>query len=138
MTVVPTPQQIQAMIETGPEGPIVMVNLLKYRARAAYEAERKEAGENLSGREAYQRYGMVALQEVAAAGGRPVWGGPQKMVFVGDPASQDWDDVVCVYYPSRQAFLEMTQRPSYLAAHYHRDAGLERTALICCGAGMAA
>lgn len=135
-SVVPTPAQAQAMIENGPEGPIVMVNLLKYRAKAAYEAERKEAQETLSGREAYQRYGMVALQEVAAVGGRPVWGGPQKLQFIGE--GQDWDDIVCVYYPSRQAFLEMTQKPSYLAAHYHRDAGLERTALICCGAGMAA
>jgi uncharacterized protein (DUF1330 family) len=138
MTVVPTAKQIQRMIENGPDGPIVMVNLLKYRAHAAYAPEHAEAKERLSGREAYQRYGMVALQHVAKRGGSIVWGGPQRLVMIGDDAANDWDEVVCVRYPSRTAFLDMTQDPEYLAAHYHREAGLERTALLCCGAGMAA
>jgi hypothetical protein len=136
--VIPTPQQIQRLLETGPEGPIVMVNLLKYRAKAVYAPERAESKENLSGIEAYRRYGMVALQHVVGLGGSVVWGGPQKMVIVGDDSANDWDEVVCVRYPSREAFLTMTQNPDYLAAHYHREAGLERTALLCCGAGMAA
>lgn len=136
--VVPEAAQMQVMADRGPDGPIVMVNLLKYRAQAAYPAERAEAKEKLSGREAYQRYGMVALQHVMGLGGRIVWGGPQKLVFIGDAQANDWDDIVCVYYPSRQTFLGMTQNPDYLAAHYHREAGLERTVLICCGAGLAA
>jgi uncharacterized protein (DUF1330 family) len=137
MAIVPTPKQIQAMAETGPEGPMVMVNLLKYRAKAAYADGHKEAAEGLSGRAAYQRYGMVAMQHVMKRGGSVVWGGPQKFVMVGEEAGNDWDDIVCVRYPSREAFLAMTQDPDYLAAHYHREAGLERTVLICCGAGMA-
>src|ERR1700734_2940863 len=44
--VVPTPPQIQRLIEKGPDGPIVMVNLLKYRKKAAYESGRPEAKEN--------------------------------------------------------------------------------------------
>jgi uncharacterized protein (DUF1330 family) len=136
-SIVPMPRQIQTMMEKGPEGPMVMVNLLKYRAKAAYEADRAEAKQNLSGRDAYQRYGMVALQQVMKRGGSVVWGGPQKFVMIGDDAN-DWDEVVCVRYPSREAFLNMTQDPEYLAAHYHREAGLERTVLLCCGAGMAA
>lgn len=138
MTVVPTQKQIQTMMTQGPTGPMVMVNLLKYRAKAAYEADRKEAKENLSGRDAYQRYGMVAIQHVTQRGGKVVWGGPQKFVMIGDDAANDWDEIVCVQYPSRDAFLNMTQDPDYLAAHYHREAGLERTALLCCGPGMAA
>ena len=138
MAIVPTPKQIQTMTEKGPQGPMVMVNLLKYRKTAAYGPERAEAKENLTGRDAYQRYGMVALQHVTKRGGSVVWGGPQKFVMIGDDSANDWDDVVCVRYPSREAFLNMTQDPDYLAAHYHREAGLERTALLCCGAGMAA
>jgi uncharacterized protein (DUF1330 family) len=136
-SIVPTPKQIQTMIEKGPEGPMVMVNLLKYRKKADYAPERAEAKEDLSGRDAYQRYGMVALQQVMKRGGSVVWGGSQKFVMIGDDAN-DWDEVVCVRYPSREAFLNMTQDPEYLAAHYHREAGLERTVLLCCGAGMAA
>jgi uncharacterized protein (DUF1330 family) len=137
MTVVPTPKQIQTMMTEGPTGPMVMVNLLKYRAKADYAADRKEAAEKLSGRDAYQRYGMVAIQHVTKRGGKVVWGGPQKFVMIGDMDANDWDDVICVQYPSRDAFLSMTQDPDYLAAHYHREAGLERTVLLCCGPGMA-
>jgi len=136
-SVVPTPAQMQAMVEAGPEGPIVMVNLLKYRERASYEADRPEASENLSGREAYQRYGMTAFKHVSARGGGIAWMGPQALVFIGGP-EQEWDDIVCVKYPTRQKFLEMISDPDYLAATHHRDAGLERTALLCCKAGSAA
>jgi len=132
----PTPMQLQAMIESGPDGPIVMVNLLKYRLKAAYGADRPEAKENLSGREAYQRYGAVALKVLDQIGARILWMGQQKLVFIGG-SEQEWDDVVCVRYPSRMAFLEMIARHDYLTATHHREAGLERTALLCCSAGSA-
>lgn len=133
----PSPEQITAMIDKGPEGPIVMVNLLKYRKKAAYESGRAERREKLNGRDAYQRYALTALRCVVEAGGGIVWMGRQALVFIGG-AEQDWDEVVCVRYPSRQKFLEMVARPDYLGAVYHRDAGLERTALLCCAAGIAA
>ncbi len=118
--IVPTPEQLKALADRGPEGPIVMVNLLKYRDR-----------------EAYMRYGAVAMKCVAARGGSIAWMGHQAMVFVGG-AENEWDDVVCVRYPSRAEFLDMISDPEYLAATCHRDAGLERTALLCCEAGSAA
>ena len=135
--VAPTPEQLRTMIDEGPDGPIVMVNLLKYREKADYAADCAEAKENASGLEAYRRYGAVALKCVGEAGGGLVWGGAQALVFIGG-SEQDWDEVICVRYPSRQAFLQMVSRPDYLAATYHRDAGLARTALLCCKAGTAA
>lgn len=136
MSVLPTEGQIRLLTENGPTGPIVMVNLLKFRPRAQYEASQPEAKESLSGAEAYQRYGAVAQRCVGEVGGSIVWAGPQALVFIGG-AEQDWDQVVCVRYPSREAFLKMVSQPQYLAASYHRTAGLERTALLCCGAGLA-
>lgn len=136
-TVNPTPEQIRTMVSEGPEGAIVMVNLLKYRDKAAYSADRAEAKENVSGLDAYRRYGAKALQCVTEAGGGVVWAGQQAFVFIGG-SEQDWDEVICVRYPSREAFLQMIARPDYLAATHHRDAGLERTALLCCKAGTAA
>ena len=88
MAVVPTPDQMQAMAEKGPDGPIVMVNLVKYRDRAGYEQDRAEAKEHLSGREAYQRYGMTTLKHVNARGGAIVWMGPQALVFIGGPEQE--------------------------------------------------
>jgi uncharacterized protein (DUF1330 family) len=131
---VPNGEQIKALVERGPKGPLVMVNLLKFRARAAYTGDRKEAQENLSGRDAYMRYGVVAQKCVADAGGGIVWGGNQALVAIGDEGDA-WDQVICVRYPSAQAFLAMVTRPEYQAASYHRDAALERTALLCCEDG---
>lgn len=136
-SVEPTPQQLHAFMEKGPDGPIVMVNLLKYRDKAAYAADRPEAKDGISGREAYQRYAAVALPCVGEAGGGIVWAGQQALVFIGG-AQDEWDDVVCVRYPSRQAFMEMIARPDYRAATHHREAGLARTSLLCCKAGTAA
>jgi hypothetical protein len=133
----PKADQREFLVERGPDGPIVMVNLLKYRERAAYPDGKPEAKENLSGREAYRRYGAVAIRMLTDAGGSIVWGGAQSLVFIGG-REQDWDEVICVRYPSRQAFLGMISREEYLAGTYHRDAGLERTALLCCSAGTAA
>ena len=138
MSVIPSTDQIEMMMNDGPKGPMVMVNLLKYRDKAAYDSNRAEAKENLSGRDAYQRYGMVALQHVMKRGGKIVWGGRQNFVMIGELEDNDWDEVVCVQYPSRDAFLDMTQDADYLAAHHHREAGLERTVLLCCSAGVAA
>ena len=132
MAILPRPDQFQTMIEKGPTGPFVMVNLLKFYDKARYAADRPEAKENLSGREAYRRYGMVAIQHVTAIGGRPLWGGDLNFVMIGDSGKDAWDQVVCVYYPSREAFISMTQNQEYQAAHYHREAGLENTVLLCC------
>lgn len=137
MSVMPSDDQIEALTQSTEDGPIVMVNLLRFRDTAAYACDHPEAGEKLSGRDAYRRYGATALRCVLEAGGAIVWGGRQELVMIGSP-DDVWDEVMCVRYPSRAAFLEMTARPDYRAALYHRDAGLMRTVLLCCSAGTAA
>jgi len=137
-SLVPSREQIQTMLGQAPDRPMVMVNLLKFRDQAAYAPDQPEAKAGLSGRAAYARYGAVALEQVQKRGGRVAWGGATRFVMIGEAGEHDWDEVVCVYYPSPAAFLEMTADADYLAAHHHREAALERTALICCDAGMGA
>ena len=50
----------------GPEGPIIMVNLLKFRDRAVYKDGRET---DLSGREAYEIYGQAVSQYITEFGG---------------------------------------------------------------------
>ncbi len=135
-SLVPGPEQIKTLVGQPADKPLVMVNLLKFRTKAAYGAERPEASEALSGRQAYRRYGAVAEPRIAAIGGKVLWGGRARFPVIGDVESDGWDEVLCVYYPSPAAFLTMTQDPKYLAVHYHREAALERTVLICCDAGI--
>lgn len=135
MTIQPRPDQIAKLMNEGPEGPIVMVNLLKYRSEALYPADKPEAKAKMSGRDAYLRYGVEVSKILAKIGARIVWQGHQSVVMIGD--GEGWDDVVCVRYPSRQVFLGMASSAEYNAIHYHRDAGLADTVLLCCEAGSA-
>ena len=131
----PTPDQVRALRDHGPEGPVVMVNLLKFRERAAYPPGTPEA--DVSGREAYRRYEQAFVVTVGAVSAAEViYAGPVDRVFIGDPAAReaDWDMVLIVRYPSRGHFLRMMADPRYRTALVHRYAALERTVLLQCGA----
>ncbi len=129
----PTADQVRALRDSGPDGPIVMINLLKFRERAAYpEGSGFEAA---SGAEAYARYQHAFTVTVGATSQAEVlYEGPVNQVFIGDPAARDadWDKVLIVRYPSRRHFLGMMANGDYKHALVHRYAGLERTVLLQC------
>jgi hypothetical protein len=114
------------MFTTPPEddGPIWMVNLMKYREKAAY-ADGRES--DISGQEADDRY--TPLGPLKAIGAEPVFFADVDTQFLND--SPQWDRVGIVKYPSRRAFLEMQQRPDFQELHAHKDAGMAET--IVCG-----
>jgi uncharacterized protein (DUF1330 family) len=127
-SVEPTADGIAALAALpGEDGAIVMINLLRYRERAVYP-DGFEA-EPCSGREAYGRYGEVALQRIGTVGGSILWMGGVAATVIA-PEGEGWDDAVLVQYPSRQAFLEMIAQPEYQAAAPHRSAALEDSRLI--------
>ncbi len=112
----------------GGDGPIVMVNLLRYREEANYAAGSAEAP--CSGREAYhQRYAAGVVPLIHAAGGRPIWSGRASFAPLA-PKGERWDEVVLVEYPSRRAFLGMVTSPAYQAVARHRSAALLDSRLI--------
>ena len=49
--------QVTRRPRKGSDGPIVMINLLKFKDRAEYAESDPEQGDDISGFEAYQRYG---------------------------------------------------------------------------------
>ena len=107
--------------------PVVMINLLRYRERAAYPPG-SEAGP-CTGREAYGRYGQAAIGFITALGGQVIWEGSPKAVLIGAPGEQ-WHKALLVRYPSKRAFLEMVGNPAYQAITVHRTAALEDSRLI--------
>lgn len=127
-TVNPSPERFQSFT-SGPEPPepLVMINLLRYRETADYPAD--YPAEPCTGREAYQRYAAVAVQQVAAVGGRVLWAGNVTASLIA-PDAEEWDDAVLVEYPSRGAFLKMLSDPGYQAAVPHRGAALSDSRLI--------
>lgn len=119
----PNMDQVKKLMSAPDTGPVVMLNLLKFKERASDGAG--------AGSEAYARYGDSVTKMVEARGGKVLWSGKAEQVLIGDPA-QDWDAVALVEYPSRKAFIEMTSTKEYDAVHEHRAAGLERTIVVAC------
>ena len=121
MTVKPTKEQIEAFIAAPIEGPVHMVNLLKF-VKTTNDGSK-------SGKESYKQYSDAAIKMVQSTGGKLVWIGKPWTVLIGTE-SDEWDLVAIVEYPSREAFLEMTSRHKYKEAAGDRTAAIERSALI--------
>jgi len=118
--VYPDPEQLAQMSRPG-DGPIVMVNLLKFRDKARYPDGRDA---ELSGREAYHRYGVEVTKMLEALGGRVLFVGDVRSLSLGHVESL-WDEVALAEYPSREAFLRMLTSREMRDIAVHREAGLE-------------
>jgi uncharacterized protein (DUF1330 family) len=119
----PSAEQIARLTSSTDPGPIVMVNLLRFRERAT------EPDEGATGAEAYRRYAEAAAPFLARAGGRLLAAVECEEGVIGAEVPE-WDLVALVSYPSRAAFLAMVSDPDYLAIHAHRIAAVADSRLI--------
>jgi uncharacterized protein (DUF1330 family) len=109
----PTGQDLKHFLADDPGGPVVMLNLLRF----------KEGGR--AGYEEYARRIQPFLDELSA-----------EVVFVGDlstvlvaPDAHKWDTMLIVRYPSRQAFSSMVANPNYQETTHLRTEALEEAVL---------
>jgi uncharacterized protein (DUF1330 family) len=123
MATTPNAEQFADLAAAPDEGPVVMLNLIKYKQRAE--------GADRSGAESYRQYGAAAVKMIEARGGKVVWAGTADQILIGDP-TEDWDSVLLVQYPSRGAFIDMVTNTDYRKANEHREAGVERTVIVAC------
>jgi uncharacterized protein (DUF1330 family) len=107
---------IGALAGRDDDGPVVMLNLNRYRDRSEYE-----------------RYGAVALAVLERVGGRILWQADCRQTVIGD-GSDEYDEAIAVWYPSVAAFVGLATDPEILEARKIRETALERAALICCAA----
>ena len=108
----PSTESLAALAANPSDGPVVMLNLLKF----------KRGG----GSKAYARYSDAFQQVLIRHGGRFRYLGRAAEMLVGD---ESWDAVALVEYPSRKVFLDIVASPEYAALSLYRDEGLERTVL---------
>ncbi|MEM8668012.1 MAG: hypothetical protein AAGG48_10880 [Planctomycetota bacterium] len=100
------------------DGEFLMVNLMKFRARAKY-ADGRET--NLTGEQANALYSPIKF--IGQIGG-----GIEYVGRVNDQIGNlnpRWDEVGIVRYPSRAKFFEMLDDPEFEKRAVHKDAGLE-------------
>ncbi|MCH7958979.1 MAG: DUF1330 domain-containing protein [Candidatus Hydrogenedentes bacterium] len=110
----PAAEQLKAFQSMPCDGPIVMINLLKFKSDG--------------GRELYAKYGENTMPLLAERGGRVLYQGKGRMTIIGE---EDWDTVILVEYPSRDAFFDMVTSDAYQTHVHYRTEALEDSRLIC-------
>lgn len=113
--------------------PIDMLNLVRFRDRAAYPAGHVLADQSLTGADAYAHYGRDSEAVFRRVGGSVIWRGTMEAMVIG-PDGEHWDAVFIARYPTSGAFMEMVTDPVYREAVVHRQAAVETSRLIRCTA----
>ena len=110
---VPTAEQLKEVSELPDEGPVVMLNLLKFKPNG--------------GAESYVKYARATEKIINDLGGQLVYLGRAEASVIG---RDEWDLVMLVRYPSRAAFLKMGMDPKYQETAHFRTEALTDSRLI--------
>jgi uncharacterized protein (DUF1330 family) len=119
-SVFPNEEQLKGFAEPGPNGPIYMVNLLKFKGKAEYPDGRET---DLTGEQAYSIYSEGVSSLLREFGGAAMFGATVERLMLGE-IDELWDKVAIAMYPSRAAMMEMMQSPRMQEIGIHRTAGL--------------
>src|SRR6516165_4832544 len=119
-TLGPTTEQLVALTARPADAPVLMVNLLKFKASG--------------GLESYQRYGREVAPHLDRVGATVRYAGTAPGVIIGDGERPWWDAILVVEYPTPQAIIDMVTTPEYAKVHEHRAAALQRGDLIATSA----
>ena len=120
----PTKATFAAFRDNDRDGPIHMLNLVRFRENAAYPD-----GRDVTGAQAYAAYGRESYPVFSKLGGRIVWRGGFELMLIG-PTEEKWDECFIAEYPSVSAFVEMVRDPVYREAVKHRQAAVIDSRLI--------
>jgi uncharacterized protein (DUF1330 family) len=110
----PTQEQLQALLADPAPGPVVMLNLLRFKP---------------GGEAAYRRYADAMRKIVEGRGGRFLWSGRATAQAIGT-GGEGFEVIGLVEYPSRKTFVEIATSAEVAAIGVHRSEGLEGQWLI--------
>lgn len=129
--IISTREQVARHLQNKRTSKAYMINLLQTFKKAQYPNSKS----NVSGATAYyQRYGFVATRSVYMLGGKLVLGGRMGKPFVeyNTPKLTEgsWEGIGIMEYPNPSNLIALEKMPGYKKSLVHRNAGLEKTALI--------
>jgi len=126
----PRPEQLQKLATQAPaEGPVYLLNLLRFKQRAEYADGRAT---DLTGEQAYALYTEGVSKLIAGVGGRIIWFGRCNTLVIGDGDEPPWETAAIVEYQHLEDYLKMRGGADYEDVHVHREAGLAQQLLIHC------
>jgi uncharacterized protein (DUF1330 family) len=123
----PTQEQMAALMKYPKNTPLVMVNIVKFKAKTD---DNKETGQ-----EAYARYFKEVQPFIAKAGVKLIWKGNVATTVIGD--SNDQPHVIFLAeYPTVDHFFGMVTNSDYQKVAINRSIALEYGGLIACKTDM--
>jgi hypothetical protein len=126
----PSQDAARRFFSRGLAGPILMLNLLRFRVVADYSATPALApSAPITGAEAYGQYVAHTFPFLEQAGGELVFFGQGGDYLIGPP-DERWDMVMLVRHRSPESFLAFASNQAYLAGRGHRLAALEDPRLL--------
>lgn len=115
MAIDPTGADLKRFLAEDPGGPVVMLNLLRFRPDG--------------GRERYDEYARHLEDTfLPRYGGEVLYAGSGHTALVAE-AGQSWDAVLLVRYPDRAAFSRMVADPEYQRVTHLRTEALTEATL---------
>jgi hypothetical protein len=126
----PADENVRQLLKRRISGPVVMLNLLRFREQADYSSFPELAPASpISGSAAYERYVRHTMPFLTASGGSVELYGTGGHNFIG-PADERWDLVMAIRQSSVEDFFAFASNAEYLAGVGHRTAALEDSRLI--------
>jgi uncharacterized protein (DUF1330 family) len=111
----PTGKDLKRFLDEDPGGPVTMLNLLRFKPEG--------------GRESYNKYAKAIVPFLEKVGGEVLYLGDTSTPLVQPDTGNDWDAVLLVTYPSRQAFSQMVADPEYQRITHLRTEALDAAVL---------
>lgn len=112
------------------QGPVAMLNLLRFREVADYSASPDLAPETpISGEQAFQRYIEHTTPFLVASGGAIRFLGKGGSWLIG-PEGEDWDMAMLIEQKSVASFIGWNSHQDYLKGIGHRTAALLDSRLL--------
>lgn len=109
---------IREIAASGNDRPVLMMNLNRYRDSAGYPDG-----------EAYTEYMRVLSKVLPEVGGKILWRGTVHGQTVGN---QSIHEILAVWYPSHQAFLDLPNAPGAEENYRLREAAVEVAVIHRC------
>jgi uncharacterized protein (DUF1330 family) len=111
----PTGNDLKRFLAEDDDGPVTMLNLLRFKPDG--------------GRESYARYAAAIGPFLEKVGGIVVYFGETTTPLVAPPQDTAWDAVLLVRYPSRAAFSAMVADSEYQQITHLRTEALDAAVL---------
>jgi hypothetical protein len=126
----PSREAGRLLMQRGIEGPIIMLNLMRFREIADYTANPELApAAPIRGAEAFDRYIRHTLPFLRESGGDVTFLAAGGALLIG-PEAERWDMAMLVRQSSLASFLAFANHAGYLAGLGHRTAALEDSRLL--------